>query len=490
MANNNWEVFFENTLELLDFLSTANSSNEIEVGKTRLELVITAIAHVIPRLTNGPCKDFITELYNNCIQLNIHFGHGIESILAPPSYPANIIPFSTFIYSGCSGKPKINISKDLLAGIRELGHSWTTIAKMLMVSKWTILRRVREFDLHHLSRYTAISDEELTNTIQSFIQMHGNFVGYSLVKGHLKSIGIHVQQRRVRTILRNLDPESSCFRWAIVVSRRSYNVRSSNSLWHIDGHHSLISWKFVIHGAIDGFSRLITLLHCSTNNRSETVLDLFDNAVIQYGTPSRIRTDYGGENVLIWQRMEELRGRDRGSALRGTSQQNQRIERLWRDVFRCVCCNFYYLFHTLETQNILDRNDNLHLCILHYVFLPRINLCLKSFCDAWNSHPIRTEHNWSPERIWQNGMMSIHNRHLNTVQSLVNVDNEEAVEDLEWFGYDPDVPFPAEDLSMVEVEDIHIEDQLLQTLEEHINPLEQSDSMGIDIYVRALNLLN
>ena len=48
MANNNWEVFFENTLELLDFLSTAHSSNEIEVGKARLELVVMAIAHVIP----------------------------------------------------------------------------------------------------------------------------------------------------------------------------------------------------------------------------------------------------------------------------------------------------------------------------------------------------------------------------------------------------------------------------------------------------------
>ena len=243
---------------------------------------------------NRPCKDFIIELYNNFIQLCNHFGHGIEPILACPSYPANIIPFSTFIYSGCSGKPKINISKDLLVGIRELGHSWTTISKMLMVSKWTVLRRVREFDLHHLSRFTEISDEELTNTIQSFIQMHGNFVGYSLVKGHLKSIGIRVQQRQIRTILRNLDPESSCFRWAIVVSRRSYNVRSSNSLWHLDDHHSLVSWKFVIHGAIDGFSRLIILLHCSTNNRSEIVLDLFDNTIIQYGTSYRIITDYGG----------------------------------------------------------------------------------------------------------------------------------------------------------------------------------------------------
>ena len=29
-----------------------------------------------------------------------------------------------------------------------------------------------------------------------------------------------------------------------------------NSLWHLDGHHSLIRWKILIHGCIDGFSRI------------------------------------------------------------------------------------------------------------------------------------------------------------------------------------------------------------------------------------------
>ena len=100
----------------------------------------------------------------------------------------------------------------------------------------------------------------------------------------------------------------------------------------------------------------------------------------------------------------------------------------------------------------------------------------------------RTEHNWSSEQIWQNGMINIHNGHLNTVQSLVKISNEEAVKDLEWYGYDPDVPSPAEDLNMVEVQDVRIEDHLLRTLEEHINPLQYSNSMEIDIYVRALNL--
>ena len=66
---------------------------------------------------------------------------------------------------------------------------------------------------------------------------------------------------------------------------------------------------------------------CSTNNYSETVLQNFEHAVERFGVPSRVRSDHGGENVLVWQKIEQLRGLNRGSALKGTSQQNQRIER-------------------------------------------------------------------------------------------------------------------------------------------------------------------
>ena len=48
------------------------------------------------------------------------------------------------------------------------------------------------------------------------------------------------------------------------------------SFRHIDGDHKLISpYRFVIHGGIDGFSRLIVYFRASTNNRADTVLQLF-----------------------------------------------------------------------------------------------------------------------------------------------------------------------------------------------------------------------
>jgi hypothetical protein len=49
-----------------------------------------------------------------------------------------------------------------------------------------------------------------------------------------------------------------------------------------------------------------------------------------------VRADCGTENFDVKYFMEEMRGDSRGSFISGRSVHNQRIERLWRDVFRGV----------------------------------------------------------------------------------------------------------------------------------------------------------
>ena len=55
----------------------------------------------------------------------------------------------------------------------------------------------------------------------------------------------------------------------------------------------------MIHGAIDGYSRLPLYLKCAPNNLAATVLECFTEAVSVYGLPLRVRSDMGGENYGV-----------------------------------------------------------------------------------------------------------------------------------------------------------------------------------------------
>lgn len=311
-----------------------------------------------------------------------------------------------------------------------------------------------------------------------------------MVQDFLKSLGFRLQRRRVRASISRVDPHNSRIRWAIVVSRRAYSVQGLNGLWHIDGHHSLVNWGFVIHGGIDGFSRLIVYLHCSNKNRKETVTHLFRSATERYDWPSRLRSDHGGENVGVWQVMEEERGPNRESFLAGTSVHNQRIDRLWRDVFCSFCHIFYHTFQAMEESGLLQRNNSLHKFVLHYIFTPRINKALPSFAAAWNHHSMITERHWSPFQMWTNGVLQIRNHSLVGISDIAESGGD--VDDLQWYGYYPFAPTPSGGgLSIVEVEDVNIDlpTDTLTLLRQNIDPLQHSDSFGIDLFQNDLLLL-
>ena len=123
-----------------------------------------------------------------------------------------------------------------------------------------------------------------------------------------------------------------------------------------DGHHKLVRWKLVTHGGIDGYSRLIVYLKCSTNNRASTVYELFLAAIQQYHLPSRVHSDQGRENIRVAQHMIEQRGAERNSIVTGSSVHNQRIEHLWRDLHQSVTLLYYRLVYYLEQHDILDFN--------------------------------------------------------------------------------------------------------------------------------------
>ncbi|XP_068697732.1 uncharacterized protein [Montipora foliosa] len=347
------------------------------------------------------------------------------------------------VHSANPGRPPFVIEKELLEDLRSASYTWTDIAKMLRISRWTLYRRVREYKLEHLKRYSDISDDELDELIRGYISRHGNTTGESYSIGFVRSRGLRIQRDRIRRSLgTRVDPENTALRWACVITRRVYSVPGPNSLWHIDGHHSLIRWKFVIHGCVDGFSRRVMYLLCTDNNRSETVATLSQSAAEEFGWPSRVRGDHGGENAIVASMMVQVRGRGGSSFIAGSSTRNQRIERLWREIFRCVIFLFYCVFYALEESGCLDLENDKHVFVLHYIFKARINYALKEFAAAFNNRPIRTENNWNPDKIWINGMINLDNEGQPAVRDPAIT--EAVPENIDLYGVDWDGPLPVD----------------------------------------------
>ena len=392
---------------------------------------------------------------------------------------------------GKVGRPSVDIPKETLQLYLRYGFTYSKISSIFGVSPKTIQRRIELFSLsNEVQKYAGLSDEDLVELVKEISRNFPN-CGIRRMVGFLKSRGYKVQWRRVRFAMWQADPEGLLLRSIQLntVYRRRYYVPGSLALWHHDGNHKLIRWRFVVHGCVDGYSRKIMYLRCATNNRANTVLGLFLEAVDNHGLPSRVRGDQGVENVDVASFMfsHPLRGPGRGSYISGKSCHNQRIERFWRDLFHGCLFLFYYIFCYLEESGSLVIDNEADLYCLEYVFLPRINRHIALFAEGYDNHPIRSESNMNPNQLWLYG-----SHQYDPPQQVTDGTN------WDMYGVDWEGPLPSDNYNGIDDNGAAVivpelsssqADGYEAILREAIDPLAESESHGIDLFMNAKDLI-
>ena len=92
-------------------------------------------------------------------------------------------------------------------------------------------------------------------------------------------------------------------------------------------------------------------------------MGFFEESVSTYGLPIHVRGDHGTENTLVRNFMQQHRGN--AGYICGKSVHNQRIERLWGDVFPRVLSSYYDYFYYMEMEGQLDLDNPQDLLNLH-----------------------------------------------------------------------------------------------------------------------------
>lgn len=237
--------------------------------------------------------------------------------------------------TGGRGRPRMVINRRWLEDVLATRLSIASIARAANVSPKTVFRNMDRLGLTR--EFTALSDDDLDQLIKAY-KVEKPTSGNRFIAAYLHLQGMRIQRERIRLSAARVDALGAALRHDKTITRREYSVPRTNHLWHCDGHHKLITWGIVIHGCIDGYDHTVrrcssTAIHiyrtflnsvqvvslrASTNNRADTVLVGFLEAVEKYGCPSRVRGDRGGENTEVAVYMIMRRGAGRASFMWGS----------------------------------------------------------------------------------------------------------------------------------------------------------------------------
>ena len=132
----------------------------------------------------------------------------------------------------------------------------TQLAQKIGVHRNTLSTYLREYQITPWP-YSDISDADLDTLVTDYRNQNPQS-GVRYLWGRLrKKHHLHLQKHRVKESIDQVDPLGTALRNYTTIRRHIYQVSHPNALWHLDGHHKLIWWGFVIHGIIDGYCRTV-----------------------------------------------------------------------------------------------------------------------------------------------------------------------------------------------------------------------------------------
>jgi hypothetical protein len=165
-------------------------------------------------------------------------------------------------HTGKRGQPRKDVNVEFLVEAMSSRRqiSISKLALALGIHRNTLSARLKEAGV--LRKFSALHKSDLDKLVKGFRSVKPDS-GVRYLIGFLRSHGIRIQKHRVFASIRRVDGLGRALRQRTTIHRRTYKVSRPNALWHLDGHHKLILWGFVIHGIVDGYSRTVSRCNVS-----------------------------------------------------------------------------------------------------------------------------------------------------------------------------------------------------------------------------------